>query len=59
MSREIRMTPSILNADFSHLQFEIERIAQVSDFVHLDVMDDIFVPNFTFDFESAHKIINS
>jgi len=59
MSREIRMTPSILNADFSHLQFEIERIAQVSDFVHLDVMDDIFVPNFTFDFESARKIIKS
>jgi len=53
------MTPSILNADFSHLQFEIERIAQVSDFVHLDVMDDIFVPNFTFDFESARKIIKS
>jgi len=59
MSREIRMTPSILNADFSNLQYEIERIAQVSDFVHLDVMDNIFVPNFTFDFESAHKIINS
>ena len=57
MSREIRITPSILNADFSKLNEEIDRIAGVSDLLHLDVMDDVFVPNFTFDFESASKII--
>ena len=57
MSREIRITPSILNADFSRLNEEINRIAGVSDLLHLDVMDDVFVPNFTFDFESASKII--
>ena len=57
MSREIRITPSILNADFSRLNEEIDRIAAVSDLLHLDVMDDIFVPNFTFDFEAASKII--
>ena len=54
---EIRITPSILNADFSHLDAEIAKIASVSDFIHLDVMDNVFVPNFTFDFEAASKII--
>ena len=57
MTREIRITPSILNADFSRLNEEIDRIAGVSDLLHLDVMDDVFVPNFTFDFEAASKII--
>jgi ribulose-phosphate 3-epimerase len=59
MSREIRITPSILNADFSNLSEEIAKIATVSDFIHLDVMDNIFVPNFTFDFDAASKIIAS
>jgi len=55
----IRITPSILNADFSHLDQEIARIASVSDLLHLDVMDNVFVPNFTFDFEQAASIIGS
>ena len=57
MTFDIRITPSILNADFSHLKDEIAKISSVSDFIHLDVMDNVFVPNFTFDFESAAKII--
>ena len=59
MSREIRITPSILNADLNDLGTEISRIADVSDLIHLDVMDNIFVPNFTFDFQSAEAIIGS
>lgn len=55
----IRITPSILNADFSHLDEEISRISLVSDLLHLDVMDNLFVPNFTFDFEQAASIIGS
>jgi ribulose-phosphate 3-epimerase len=55
----IRITPSILNADFSRLDEEISRISAVSDLLHLDVMDNIFVPNFTFDFEQAASIIGS
>lgn len=55
----IRITPSILNADFSRLDEEISRIAAVSDLLHLDVMDNIFVPNFTFDFDQAAAIIGS
>lgn len=57
MSEHIRITPSILNADFAHLDQEIAKISEVSDFIHLDVMDNVFVPNFTFDFEAASKII--
>jgi ribulose-phosphate 3-epimerase len=59
MNREIRITPSILNADFDHLGQEIAKIADVSDLIHLDVMDNVFVPNFTFDFESASQIIKA
>ena len=55
----IRITPSILSADFSHLDQEIARIAGVSDLLHLDVMDNVFVPNFTFDFDQAASIIAS
>ena len=55
----IRITPSILNADFSRLDQEISRIASVSDLLHLDVMDNVFVPNFTFDFDQAASIIES
>jgi ribulose-phosphate 3-epimerase len=58
MTKEIRITPSILNADFSRLNEEIDSIAAVSDLLHLDVMDDVFVPNFTFDFEAASTIIS-
>lgn len=57
MSLEIRITPSILNADLGDLQAEIAKVASVSDLLHLDVMDNVFVPNFTFDFESASRMI--
>ena len=59
MSHDIRICTSILNADFSKLDQEIASVAAYSDFVHLDVMDNIFVPNFTFDFEEASRIIRS
>jgi ribulose-phosphate 3-epimerase len=57
MTSEVRITPSILNANFEDLENEISRIAQVSDLLHLDVMDNVFVPNFTFDFASASALI--
>jgi ribulose-phosphate 3-epimerase len=57
VTSHIRITPSILNADLNNLQSEILKISAVSDLLHLDVMDDLFVPNFTFDFAAASKII--
>lgn len=42
-----RINPSILAADFVNLERDIARIA-TADFVHVDVMDNHFVPNLTF-----------
>jgi ribulose-phosphate 3-epimerase len=55
--QEIRISPSVLNADRDNLQHEISRIASVSDLIHLDIMDDKFVPNFSWDFSAAEAII--
>jgi ribulose-phosphate 3-epimerase len=55
--KDIRITPSILNADLANLQDEIVKISAVSDLLHLDIMDNIFVPNLTWNFEGAAKIV--
>ncbi len=46
-SSAVRVNPSILAADFVNMQAELARIG-AADFVHVDVMDNHFVPNLTF-----------
>ena len=40
----IKIAPSILSADFANLERDIQRIS-TADYVHVDVMDGVFVPN--------------
>ncbi len=51
----IRINPSILAADFVNMQAELARIA-TADFVHVDVMDNHFVPNLTFGPQMVERI---
>jgi ribulose-phosphate 3-epimerase len=51
----VRISPSILAADFANFDSELQRIA-AADLVHVDVMDNHFVPNLTFGLPMVQRL---
>jgi ribulose-phosphate 3-epimerase len=43
----VQISPSILSADYARLADEVGAVADAADWVHVDVMDNHFVPNLT------------
>ena len=52
----IQIAPSMLAADFLHLEKDVETVNRHADLFHLDVMDGIFVPNISFGFPVIEAI---
>ena len=51
------ISPSIIAGDMTNLENEVKRDALArTDFIHLDVMDGMFVPNKTFDYEKIKQL---
>ena len=58
MANPVFIAPSLLNANVDDLENEVAKISTTADLLHLDIMDNKFVPNFTFDIKRAFEIIS-
>lgn len=52
----LQIAPSMLAADFLHLEKDVELVNTHADLFHLDVMDGVFVPNLSFGFPVVEAI---
>src|ERR1035437_1343231 len=55
-SKTVKVSPSILAADFGYLADEIKKIEKEVNFLHIDVMDGHYVPNISFGIPIIHSI---
>ena len=52
----VHIAPSMLAADFLHLEKDVQTVNRYADLFHLDVMDGVFVPNISFGFPVIEAI---
>lgn len=52
----IQIAPSMLAADFLHLEKDVELVNEHADLFHLDIMDGTFVPNISYGFPVVEAI---
>lgn len=52
----IKIAPSMLSADFLHLEKDVEMVNEYADIFHLDIMDGVFVPNLSYGFPVVEAI---
>ena len=53
---EVKIAASILNADANKLEEEIKSVSASADWIHVDIMDNHFVPNLSFGLNVLHSL---
>lgn len=56
MKKNISIAPSMLSADFLHLEKDVRTVNEHADIFHLDIMDGTFVPNISYGFPVVEAI---
>jgi len=52
----VKIAPSMLSADFLHLENDVKMVNEHADMFHLDIMDGVFVPNISYGFPVVEAI---